>query len=90
MQRKKTIDAAIGERLQQVRIMRRLSQRELARRLSVTTRMVRYYEQGNISLTVDRITQCAVALDCDPASLLVDKALQDWSGGGRGIVGEGN
>jgi transcriptional regulator with XRE-family HTH domain len=70
MNRKKPVDASIGQRLRELRLDRTMSRRELARRLGVTQRMVRYYEAGWVHMSIERIGQCAKALGCQSADLL--------------------
>ena len=57
-------DVAIGRRLEEIRLARRLTQKRMAGKLGLTPRMLRYYVQGRVAPTVDRLRQLALLLDC--------------------------
>lgn len=71
MERKKPVDGQVGARLMQLRQARGMSRRELAAAIGVTQRMVRYYEQGSVRLTVERLADFAGALRCRPTDFLI-------------------
>lgn len=70
MERKKPVDGAIGQRIQEVRLARGLTRRELARKVGITQRMIRYYEQGWVRVSVERLAEFASALGCSTTHLL--------------------
>ena len=80
----------IGQRLQQVRQHRGLSQGRLAKAIGVTVGTVQHYEHGRVPITVDRIEQLAMALHCEfvemlapPGSPVSDISKRPWSSTGR-------
>ena len=60
----------VGERIAQVRIAADVSQARLAKRVGVTVGTIQNYERGRNSLTVTRLWELAIALNCEPADLL--------------------
>ena len=80
------IDAHVGKRLRQRRIIRGLSQEELASRLGISPQQLHKYEIGQNRIAAARLYQCAQALDVpvssfyiglpEPSSLRDEKGLQ--------------
>lgn len=74
MDRKKAVDAQVGAKLMQRRQALGMSQAEVAALMSLTQRMVRYYERGGVRVTTERLAEFAAALHCRPADLLPQPA----------------
>lgn len=70
VERKKQIDASVGKRIAQLRVLRGLSQKKLAACVGITTRQMRYYEHGRTSIVIERLHQIATALGCKASDLL--------------------
>lgn len=66
----KSADPQAGARLRQIRQHRGMSQRLLARTISVSVGTIQNYERGRVAITTDRLMQFARALQCEPADLL--------------------
>ncbi|SLN19246.1 helix-turn-helix domain-containing protein [Oceanibacterium hippocampi] len=65
-----SLDETIGKNIRQIRRDQRLSQRELAERLSISAQMVQKYEAGSSHISVDRLRQVADALKVTLPQLL--------------------
>jgi transcriptional regulator with XRE-family HTH domain len=65
------IDTHVGKRLRQRRIIRRLSQEELASRLGISAQQLHKYEVGQNRITAARLYQCAVALGVPVSSFYI-------------------
>lgn len=64
------IEKAFGDRLRQVRNLRRLSQDELGGRIGVEKSTISKYEKGKRGLSARTVIDLAAALNCSPAWLL--------------------
>ena len=60
-----------GKKLKELRLLRQLTQKELANMSGLTDAAIRNYELGNRSPSEEQLRKIADALDCD-ASALVD------------------
>ena len=68
--RKKQIDGSVGQCIARLRIALGLSQKQIATRVGITVRQLRYYERGHSAVSTERLIQLARALGCKPAELL--------------------
>ncbi|MFC0529967.1 TetR family transcriptional regulator [Phytohabitans kaempferiae] len=68
--RPQPLDAALGARIRELRLRRRLSLRELARRLGVSAATVSQIEHGRTGVTVARLAHVAEVLDAAVAELV--------------------
>jgi transcriptional regulator with XRE-family HTH domain len=66
------VTRAVGQRIARVRRAAGLTQVELAARIECSTDALVHYERGRRSITVERLSAIATALDLPPASLLID------------------
>jgi transcriptional regulator with XRE-family HTH domain len=57
------VDTHVGKRLRQRRLIRRLSQRELAAKLGISPQQLQKYEIGQNRITAARLYNCAEVLD---------------------------
>jgi transcriptional regulator with XRE-family HTH domain len=67
-----SLNQTVGRRIAAARKAARLTQAELAERLSWPRDTLIHYEHGRRSIAIDRIEQIAAALDIPPATLLMD------------------
>ncbi len=59
-----------GQKLKKLRLLRDLTQKELAIKAGLTDAAIRNYELGNRSPTKEQLQKIATALDCDISSLI--------------------
>ncbi|RLK63044.1 helix-turn-helix domain-containing protein [Atopobacter sp. AH10] len=59
-----------GEKLKKLRLMRNLTQKELAIKSGLTDAAIRNYELGNRSPSKDQLQKIAEALECDISALI--------------------
>ena len=59
-----------GQKLKKLRLLRDLTQKELAIKAGLTDAAIRNYELGNRSPTKEQLQKIAKALDCDISSLI--------------------
>jgi transcriptional regulator with XRE-family HTH domain len=65
------IDAAIGRRLRQLRVLSGQSQSDLAQRLGITFQQLAKYERGANRMSAARVLRAAQVLGVEPAELLL-------------------
>ena len=58
-----------GQKLKKLRLLRDLTQKELAIKAGLTDAAIRNYELGNRSPTIEQMRKIAQALDCDISAL---------------------
>lgn len=69
-ERSRPVKIAIGERIHELRKMRKLSQRQLATLTGVERANLIKYEQGKGNATIDTLTKFAIALGVDLVVIL--------------------
>ena len=63
------------------RLKRNITQKELAKKVGVSLRMIRYYEQGERNLAnapCDRVFRYAAALQCPLSELFIESDFKTW------------
>lgn len=70
----------IGENIKKFRYAKKMTQKELAEILNVTTRTIQNYESGNREPSISTIKSLAEALDVEIISLLGSKKYRDYLG----------
>lgn len=63
-----------GKKLKQIRLFRKLTQKELAIMSGLTDAAIRNYELGNRSPSKEQLAKIAEALDCDISALIDHEA----------------
>ena len=58
-----------GKKLKELRLIRNLTQKELAIKSGISDAAIRYYELGNRSPTKQQLDKIASALNCDPGAI---------------------
>lgn len=64
-----TIDIVVGGNVRRVRLMRHLSQEELAQRVGLSFQQIQKYEKGTNRIGASRIVKLARALEVRPGTL---------------------
>ena len=68
--RKTPAHPTVGKRLAELRASRRISQRQLAKHLGITTTTVQNWEHSRAMIPIGRLRQLGDALGCDDIELL--------------------
>ncbi|WP_299876277.1 helix-turn-helix transcriptional regulator [uncultured Sulfitobacter sp.] len=61
------VDVHVGKRLKQIRTLRRLSQTDVARKLSLSFQQIQKYEVGSNRVAASRLFELSQILDVSPA-----------------------
>ena len=70
--RASAFDVRLGRRLREVRVLRQVTQEQLAGAVGVTFQQIQKYENGQNRMAAERVMQCARYLDVSPYYLMVD------------------
>ncbi len=68
--RAKQVEAEIGQRVRDRRILLEMTQQELAAKVGITYQQIQKYEGGTDRISVSRLLDIAAALKIDPCSFI--------------------
>lgn len=71
------LQAAIGARMQKLRLLNHLTQEKLAEQLDVSVKHISSVECGNSSLSLDKLIHVCAILDCSMDYLVLGKQAAD-------------
>ncbi|GFR08155.1 helix-turn-helix domain-containing protein [Trichonephila clavata] len=75
-----SVDYRMGQRIKKLRIMRKYTQEDLAKKISTTRQKISDYEQGNIAVPLEKLYEIAKALSVSIKDLLTRRHSEASSG----------